>query len=53
MREPDAERGDKRRTRGEDRTEGKPDIGSGIIASSQNPSDKLRKDFSQQWLGTR
>jgi hypothetical protein len=24
--------------------------GSGIIASSQNPSDKLRRDFSQQQL---
>jgi len=44
------QREEKRQTRGEDRTERKPDAGSGIIASSQNPSDKLRRDFSQQWL---
>jgi hypothetical protein len=44
------QREEKRRTRGEDRTERKPDAGSGIIASSQNPSDKLRRDFSQQRL---
>jgi hypothetical protein len=41
---------EKEQTRGEDITEGKPDAGSGIIASSQNPSDKLRKDFTQRRL---
>jgi hypothetical protein len=49
------QREEKRRTRGEDRTERKPDAGSGIIASSQNPSDKLRRDYFKRipvtWLG--
>jgi hypothetical protein len=40
---------EKEQTR-EDITEGKPDAGSGIIASSQNPSDKLRRDFTQRRL---
>jgi len=37
----------------EDRTEGKPNAGSGILASSQNCSDKLRKGFTQQCLWIR
>jgi hypothetical protein len=37
----------------EDRTEGKPNAGSGILASSQNSSDKLRKGFTQQRLWIR
>jgi protein subunit release factor B len=52
-RKTDAERGSKIQTRREDKTKGKPDAGSGIIASSQNSSDKFMKDLTQQRLWIR